>query len=85
MMQMTILHQECSPELAKDKNLPRDSYLVSYVKEDKITYDIVRGTKIELFDYYYDTFGEVKGIDWTEGIINPKSYDYTPKDKKKKR
>jgi hypothetical protein len=82
---MIILHQECDPELAKDKKLPRDSYLVSYIKNDTLVYDISRGTKVELFDYYYDNFGIVKGIQWTDGTVNPKSYDYVPKENKKKR
>lgn len=84
-MKMIILHQECEPSLAKDKKLPRDSYLVSYMKEDQLTYDISRGSKVELFDYYYDTFRNVKGIDWTSGTVSPKSYDYVPKETKKKR
>lgn len=82
---MMILHQECDPTLAKDKQLPRDSYLVSYMKEDQLTYDISRGSRTELFDYYYDNFGVVKGIDWTDGTISPKVYDYIPKENKKKR
>lgn len=82
---MMILHQECDPTLAKDKQLPRDSYLVSYMKEDRLTYDISRGSRIELFDYYYDNFGVVKGIDWTDGTVSPKVYDYVPKENKKKR
>jgi hypothetical protein len=82
---MVILHQKCEPVLAKDKKLPRDSYLISYIEDDKVTYDIARGAKVELFDYYYDNFGEVLGIKWTEGTMNPKTYDYIPKENKKKR
>lgn len=84
-MEMIILHKECDPNLANDKKLPRDSYLVSYMKEDDLVYDIARGSKIELFDYYYDNFGVVKGITWTKGVVSPKTYDYVPKEKSKKR
>lgn len=82
---MIILHRECDPNLANDKQLPRDSYIVSYMKEDNLVYDIARGSKVELFDYYYDNFGIVKGINWTKGTVSPKSYDYVPKEKPKKR
>lgn len=84
-MKMIILHQDCDPTLAEDKKLPRDSYLVSYIKDDNLIYDISRGSRVELFDHYYDNFGVVKGIEWTKGTVNPKAYDYAPKEKSKKR
>lgn len=82
---MTILHKECDPSLAKDKSLPRDSYLISYMKEDLLVYDIARGSRVELFDYYYDTFRNVIWMGWTDGTVNPKTYDYIPKDSKNKK
>ena len=82
---MTILHKECDPSLAKDKSLPRDSYLISYIKDDTLVYDIARGSRVELFDYYYDTFHNVSSMRWTDGTANPKSYDYVPKENKNKK
>lgn len=83
---MIILHQNCDPELAKDKGLPLDSFLVSYISENQLCHDIVRsGTQVEIFDHYYDKSFELKSIKWTNGSINPKTYGYTPKDPKKKR
>lgn len=82
---MTILHKECNPILAKDKSLPRDSYLVSYLVENELKYDISRGSRVEIFDYYYDTYRNVTSISWTDGTVNPKTYDYVPKENKKKR
>jgi hypothetical protein len=82
---MIILFQECDPNLSKDKTLPRDSYLVSYLKKDELSYDISRGSKVELFDYYYDNYGNVQSIEWTSGIVNPKVYDYIPKENRKKK
>lgn len=84
-MNMMILQQECDPTIAKDKKLPRDSYLISYFKDDELKYDIARGNKIELFDYYYDTYKNVNNIIWTDGTINPKLYDYVPKTSKRKK
>lgn len=81
-----ILHQNCEPELAKDKNLPRDSFIVSYMNDNLLCHDIVRsGNQVEVFDYYHDNSYTVKSIKWTEGIINPKSFGYVPKDPSKKR
>ena len=28
-----------------------------------------------MFDAYYDKYKNVKGIEWTKGIIHPKTYD----------
>ena len=84
-MNMIILHQECEPSLAKDKRLPRDSYMVSYTKDGNLVYDIARGSRVEVSDYYYDNFRNVKSINWTDGAINPKVYDYIPKETKRKR
>jgi hypothetical protein len=82
---MKILYKECEPELAKDKTLPRDSYLVSYFDDETLKYDISRGSRTELFDHYYDTYGKVSSISWTSGTVSPKLYDYTPKESKKKK
>lgn len=83
---MIILYERCEPELAKEKSLPRDSYLVTYMSEDQVFYDIVRsGTRVEIFDHYYDKSYQLKSIDWTEGNVHPKMYGYTPRDTKKKR
>ena len=84
-MSMIILHQECEPSLAKDRRLPRDSYMVTYLKDGNLVYDIARGSRVEIFDYYHDNFRNVKSINWTDGAINPRVYDYIPKETKKKR
>lgn len=83
---MIILHKSCDPSLAKSKELPRDSYLVSYFDEKTLTYDIVQsGTKVAIFDYYYDNYRNVQTIKWTEGTVNPKSFGYQSKENKKKK
>ena len=83
---MIILHQDCDLELSKDKNLPRDSFIVEYMNDNQLCYDIVRSSsQVEVFDYYHDKSYTVKSINWTEGNINPKSYGFIPKDTKRKR
>lgn len=83
---MNILHEDCESDIAKDKSLPLDSFLVSYLKDDRVCYDVVRsGTQVEVFDYYYDKSYQLKSIEWTKGIVSPKTYDYTPKENKKRK
>ena len=85
---MIILHKDCSPELKKNKELPLDSYLVSYTVDNKLKYDIVKSEgRVAIFDYYYDEYRNVNNIVWTDGRINPKVYGYISKnsDQKKRR
>lgn len=73
---MLIIHKNCDKNLAKDKTLPRNSYLVTYEQDEELVYDIVQcSSKVQIFDYYYDRYGNVlKDIRWTEGTVNPKCY-----------
>lgn len=83
---MIIMHEKCDPDLSKEKSLPRDTFLVKYLNDNEVCYDIVRSsTQVEVFDYYYDKSYLVQSISWTEGTINPKIYGYTSKDSKKKK
>jgi hypothetical protein len=81
---MLIIHKNCDKSLAKDKTLPRNSYLVTYVQEEELSYDIVQSSsKVEIFDYYYDRYGNVlRDIRWTDGTVNPKCYQVKSKNKK---
>jgi hypothetical protein len=81
---MLIIHKNCDKNLAKDKTLPRNSYLVTYLQEEELSYDIVQSSsKVEIFDYYYDRYGNVlRDIRWTDGTVNPKCYQAKSKNKK---
>lgn len=81
---ITILHKNCDASLAKDKSLPKNSYIVAYSNEDKVMYDIVQGTKVSIFDHYYDEYKNVILINWTDGNINPRLYNNQPQKKNKK-
>ena len=52
-----------------------------------ISYDLTRGTKISLFDMYYDKFKKsLKSIEYGMGNIKPQLWNYNkPKEKKKRR
>ena len=69
-----ILHQDCDPELAKDKSLPSTAYIVEYVQGETSHWDIVIcSKKSDLFDEYWDKYREnLIGFVQTEGRVNPK-------------
>jgi hypothetical protein len=81
---MQILHQNCDPSLAKDRNLPYSCYIVTYVDDGKVCYDLVIPRKqVEIFDYYWDRYREgLKGWKQSEGRVNPKLWSNAPKKKK---
>jgi hypothetical protein len=83
---MVILHKKCDPGLSKNKQLPRDSYLVSYMEEDVKNFDVVQsGSRVEIFDYYYDNYKNIQSISWTDGTVHPRCFNYNIKDKKGKK
>ena len=54
--------------------------------EDKVHYDLTRGTKTSLFDMYWDKFkGGLQSIGYGNGGIKPNLWGYQAPAKKKKR
>jgi len=82
-----ILHQKCTRQEAKNKQLPTDSHLVTYIVDNNIFHDIIRTSKkVNIFDMYYDKFGNcLKSIEWTEGSVNPRLWGYKPPQPKKRK
>ena len=68
-------------------NYPSDAMIVTYKVKDKVHFDLCRGSKVNIFDLYYDKFGKdsLQGIDFGHGNINPQMWGYKTKEKKKKR
>ena len=89
-MSIKVLHEKCEMNKSDDKKLPSDSFLVSYNEKDELKYDIARASsQSEIFDHYYDTYKNVQGISWTNGIVSPRTFDnigkpIPPKKRKKK-
>jgi hypothetical protein len=85
-----VFRHDCSPSDAEDKSLPTNSYLVKYVIEGYIKYDIaISHKRVEIFDYYYDLLkddenSEILSIEWTSGRINPRLWN-NPNDKKQEK
>ncbi len=72
-----VINEKCEKSAADDKTLPKSAYLVTYVKEEKITYDIVMAdSRVEIFDHYWDTYKEgLQSISWTRGNVNPRQWN----------
>ena len=79
-MSCNIIHEKCDKSAASDKTLPRNAYLVTYVVEDKITYDVVMAYgKSDVFDEYWDKYKEgLQKIDWAEGNVKPSLWNRQP-------
>jgi len=84
---MRILHQNCDPAVANDRELPYNAYLVTYEIDGALAYDLVIPDKqVEIFDYYWDRYREgLKGWKQSEGRVNPKLWGNKPKEEKKRR
>ena len=68
------------------KESPNDAHIIKYMVDDKICFDLTRGTKTRLFDMYWDKFREnLKSISWGCGRYNPKMWGYKSPEKKKRK
>ena len=68
---------------------PSDAWVVTYEIDGTVHRDLTRGTRVKLFDMYYDKFKMgIKIIDYGKGTIKPALWGYqsatAPKKKKKK-
>jgi hypothetical protein len=81
-----LIYASASLEQAKDTSLPTDAYLVYYNdKEGNLAMDVCRcRKKVNLFDLYYDKFGNVQKIAFGYGNVNPRLWG-EQKSKEKKR
>ena len=82
-----IIVENGSYEDVNTTQAPSDAYIIKYMHEDKIRFDLTRGTKIKLFDMYWDKFKSgIQSIDYGSGTIKPYLWGYqSPKQSKKKR
>ncbi len=68
------------------KEAPNDAYIIKYFVDEKICFDLTRGSRIKLFDMYWDKFrGNLKSIDFGYGRVNPKLWGYKSPEKKKRK
>ena len=52
-----LVHERATPEQIKDKSLPSDTLQVVYRLNDQVYTDLCRGKRVDVFDLYYDKFG----------------------------
>jgi hypothetical protein len=82
-----LIYEDASTSQIKDRSLPSDAYQVTYEIDGKVSVDICRGKRLDIFDLYYDKFGRgvLKTIDFGYGRVNPRLWGYKTPDKKGKR
>ena len=82
-----LLVENASQEELRKTNYPSDAMIVTYKVKDKVHFDLCRGSKVIIFDLYYDKFVKesIQGIYFGHGNINPQMWGYKTKEKKKKR
>lgn len=81
-----IIRPKCDPSLAQDTSLPCTAYLVEYMEEGQVFFDIVLcSKKVDIFDHYWDNYKEgFITFKQTEGRANPKIWE-DPQNKKQKK
>ena len=84
-----ILIENGSFDEVMTTDAPSDAWVVTYEIDGTSHRDLTRGTRVKLFDMYYDKFKMgIKIIDYGKGIIKPSLWGYqsatAPKKKKRK-
>jgi hypothetical protein len=82
-----ILFQRTTLQQIKDPSLPNDAYIVIYRVNGETFMDLCRGTRVKIFDMYYDRFGpgSVQKIDFGYGRTSPKLWGYKAQENKKRK
>ena len=83
-----ILIENGSLDEVNTSDAPSDAWIVTYELDGTVHRDLTRGTRVKLFDMYYDKFKMgIKIIDYGKGTIKPALWGYnnTTAPKKKKR
>lgn len=82
-----LLFERTTLQQIKDPSLPNDAYLIVYRVNGETYMDLCRGTRVRIFDLYYDKFGpgSVLKIDFGYGRTNPKLWGYKTPEKKRRK
>ena len=65
---------------------PTDCMIVTYEFDSEIHQDLTRGSRVAIFDMYYDKFkAGLKKIDYGKGTIKPNLWGYQTQGPKKKK
>ena len=78
-----ILLEKTTLEKANDNKFPTDDFNVTYKVDGKECLDVARSNKqVNLFDFYYDKYGNVMKIDYGFGNVSPTQWGYKKPEKK---
>ena len=82
-----LINEDATQEQLMNKKVPTDAMIISYKVKDKIHKDLCRGSKVNLFDLYFDKFGKgsIQRIDYGHGTLKPSQWGYKPPEKRKRR
>ena len=82
-----ILLEKTTLEDAKNPSFPNDAYLIWYRENQNECIDLTRGTRVNLFDFYYDKYGvnSIQKIEHGYGKVSPKVWGYKKPEKKKRK
>ena len=82
-----LITEDASQEQLMNKKVPTDSMIVTYKSKEKVYKDLCRGSKVNIFDLYFDKFGKgsLISIDWGHGNVKPSQWGYKPPEKKRRR
>ena len=75
---LSFLHIDCTSDKKKDKKLPTNAWIVTYLEDNAPHYDIVMGVKMDVFNCYYDKLRDgsrIKDIGWCDGGVSPPLFD----------
>ena len=84
-----IVIENGKPSDVRTNEAPTDCFIGTYEFNGDTHQDLTRGTRVNVFDMYYDKFkGGLKSIDYGYGNIKPNLWGYQsaqgPKKKKRK-
>jgi hypothetical protein len=82
-----VLLEKTILEKTKDPSFPTDAYLIWYKEDGNNCIDLVRGSRVRIFDFYYDRLGpnSIQKIDFGYGRVSPKLWGYKQPEKKKRK
>ena len=81
-----ILVDNGTMEEVSKTEYPNDAFIVKYHVDDKVCFDLTRGSRTALFDMYYDKFKSgLKSIEYGFGNVKPNLWGYKTPSKNKKR
>ena len=81
-----VILEKTTKDKANDRKLPSDAFNVYYVVDGEEHLDVTRsGKSVNIFDFYYDKYKNVKKIDYGHGTVNPSHWGYKKPEKKRRR